>query len=292
VFTSEVLLNITDDIAQQQTVHMTTGAATPEASKRVRENYEQYKYFFRTGPINAHFFSVNMVDFVEAKAADLGWESVAVLVEDYEWTKPVSAVLDEQLGDTGVEIGLSTRYASGTENFSPIYDQVESAGVDAAFIGMAHTGTAAVVQWAKQQRPFDFGGIHVPMQLPSYYEAVSGACNYGVTQNSATPQSEVTEKTVPFAEAYNEAFGSYPVYTGYITFDAINQYASIVEEAGSVAADDVVSGMESSSHLGTAGTIEYYGQEEEYPHDVVYGQDTVYPIYQQWQETTAGASKR
>ena len=143
---------------------MTTGAATPEASKRVRENYEQYKYFFRMEPINAHFLGVNMVDFVEAKAADLGWESVAVLVEDYEWTKPVSAVLDEQLGDTGVEIGLSTRYASGTENFSPIYDQVESAGVDAASSG-----------WRIREPPPSFSGRN--NNGPSTSAASTSRCN-------------------------------------------------------------------------------------------------------------------
>nr|WP_254543596.1 ABC transporter substrate-binding protein [Halomarina sp. BND7] len=284
VFTSEVLLAILDDIASQGTVHMTTGAATPEASKRVHEDYENYKYHFRTGPLNAYQLGVNMVDFLGAKKSDLGWESVAVLVEDYEWTGPVQDALDKKLAETGVEIVMKQRYAAGTKNFSPIYDDVESSGADAAFIAMAHTGTPAVVQWAKQQRPFEFGGIHVPMQLPSYYEAVSGACNYGVTQNSATPQSEVTEKTVPFSNAYNEAFGSYPVYTGYITFDAVKQYAQVVKEAGSVASDAVVSGLEGSSYLGTAGTISYYPKDNEFAHDVIYDEEKVYPVYQQWQD--------
>jgi branched-chain amino acid transport system substrate-binding protein len=284
VFTSEVLLNIMDDIAQRQTLHMTTGAATPEASARVAESYDEYKYHFRTGPINATHLGQNMVDFVEAKSGDLGWESVAVLVEDYAWTEPVSAVLDEKLADTGVDVAMSQRYASGTENFGPIYDEVENSGADAAFIAMAHTGTPALVQWASQQRPFEFGGIHVPMQLPSYYEATDGAANYGVTQNSATPQSEVTDETVPFAENFNEEFGNYPVYTGYISYDAVHQYASVVEEVGSVNADDVVSGLEESSYTGTAGTIEYYGEDEQFAHDVVYEEGKVWPIFMQWQD--------
>ncbi|MWG35974.1 ABC transporter substrate-binding protein [Halomarina oriensis] len=284
IFTSEVLLAVLDDIANQQTVHMTTGAATPEASARVRDDYESYKYHFRTGPLNAYQLGVNMIDFLEAKQSDLGWESVAVLVEDYEWTKPVSQALDDEIDRAGVEVAMQERYASGTENFTPIYDQVESSDADAALIAMAHTGTPAVVQWAKQQRPFEFGGIHVPMQLPSYYEATSGACNFGVTQNSATPQSEVTEKTVPFSEAYNEQYDSYPVYTGYITFDAVKQYADVVQQAGSVEADAVVSGLEESSFLGTAGTIEYYPPDNEFAHDVVYEEGKVDPVFQQWQD--------
>jgi branched-chain amino acid transport system substrate-binding protein len=284
IFTSEVLLSVLDDIAQQQTVHMTSGAATPKASQRVNQNYEKYKYHFRTGPLNAYELGVNMVDFLEAKRSALGWESVAVLVEDYEWTKPVSQALDENLGGTGVEVAMRRRYASGTENFTPIYDEVQSSGADAAFIAMAHTGTAAVLQWAKQQYPFHFGGIHVPMQLPSYYQSTNGACNYGVTQNSATPQSEVTKKTVPFANAYNEAFDSYPVYTGYISFDAVKQYAQVLGEAGTVDPDPVIQGLEGSSYLGTAGTISYYPKDDEFAHDVVYDKEKVYPVYMQWQD--------
>lgn len=284
VFTSEVLLNIMDSIAEQETVHMGSGAATPEATTMVKDDYETYKYFFRTGPVNSHYLGVNMVDFAKSKFDSMGWESVAVLAEDYAWTKPVTKVLTEQLSGTGVDVPVSKRYASGTKDFSPIYDDIESSGADAAFVVMAHTGTAAVVQWAKQQRPFEFGGIHVPMQFPSYYGSVNGACRYALTQNSATPKSKITKKTVPFSESYKEANGKYPVYTGYITFDAIKQYAAAVESAGSRTASDVIPEIESSTFTGTTGTLKYYGKDETYPHDVVYGKDTVWPVWLQWQE--------
>jgi branched-chain amino acid transport system substrate-binding protein len=283
IFTSEVLLAIMDDIAEAQTPHMTTGAASPEASAQVNEDYDQYKYHFRTGPINAHHLGQNLVEFVDGKSSELGWESVAVLVEDYTWTEPVSAVLDEELSNAGVDIAMNNRYASGTEDFNPIYNDVEDSGADAAFIAMAHTGTAAVLQWAQQRRPFDFGGIHVPMQLPSFYQSVEAACAYGVTQNSATPQAEVTDQTVPFANSYQENYGSYPVYTGYISYDAMHQYAEVVADEGDLGADAVVSGLEDSSYTGTVGTIEYYDSDHEFAHDVVYGEDTVWPLYQQWQ---------
>jgi len=287
IFTSEVLLNVMDDIAQQQTVHMTAGAATPDAAEMVADDYEQYKYWFRTGPLNSHYLGTNMVDFAAATFGDLGWDSVYVLAEDYAWTEPVDAVLSETLGDAGVDVAGSERYASGTEDFSAIYDQVEESGADAAYVAMAHTGTPAMVQWIQQQRPFSFGGIHVPMQLPSYYQLTEGACRFGVTQNTATPSTEITDKTVPFAEAYREKVGKYPVYTGYIAFDAVKQYAAAVEQAGSRQADDVVPALEGMTHTGTAGPVNYYGQDDDYPHDVVYdpdGEEGVRPVWLQWQE--------
>jgi len=291
VFTSEVLLNLMDSIASQQKVHMTAGAATPEASTMLKDDYEKYKYWFRTGPVNAHFLGANMVDFAEANFSDMGWDSVYVLTEDYTWTEPVDEVLRNQLADAGVEVAGMKRYAGETSDFSTIYDQVEASGADAAFVAMAHSGSTAIVQYAKQQRPFAFGGIHVPMQLPSYWGLVNGACAFGVTQNTATPQSEITEKTVPYAEAYKGKVGKYPVYTGYIAYDAVMQYAAAAESADSRNPDDVVAELESSSFTGTAGTLRYYGKDEEYPHDIVYdesGENGVRPLWLQWKPNENG----
>ncbi|MFB6166423.1 MAG: ABC transporter substrate-binding protein [Haloarculaceae archaeon] len=284
VFTSEVLLGIMDSIAQAKTVHMTSGAATPEASNMVHDQYDKYKYHFRTGPINGHHLGVNMVDFLDAKSSDLGWDSVAVLVENYKWTEPVQAVLEDTLSSAGVDVTMTKRYASDTDNFSPIYNSVENSGADAAYVAMAHTGTAALKQWASNQRNFEFGGIHVPAQLPSYYDLLGGLPRYTVVQNSATPTTAITDKTKPFASNYKQAYGSYPVYTGYITYDAVKQWASVVKDKGTVNADEIVSGLEESAYTGTAGTISYYGKDKEYAHDVIYDQDKVNPVWHQWQK--------
>lgn len=284
IFTSEVLLAIMDDIARTKTLTMSSGAATPQATRKVDQNYEKYKYFFRTGPYNAHYLGANMVDFGVANFENMGWENIAILVEDYKWTGPITEVFKQQAEKLPANVEMTLRYASGTKNFSPIYDQIENAGVDGAFVAMAHTGTAAVVQWGKQQRPFGFGGIHVPMQLPTYYGAVNGACRFGFTQNVAAPNSKITKKTVPYANAYKKQFGNYPVYTGYITFDAIKQFASVVESKQSVAADKLISGLESGSYTGTTGNVEYYPKDHKYTHDLKYKRKAQAPVYVQWQE--------
>lgn len=293
VFTSEVMINLMSSVAEQQTVHLNAGSATPETTKKVAEDYEKFKYYFRTGPVNSHYLGTNMIDFAEAKFEDMGWDSVAVLAEDFKWTEPISAALEGALSDVGVDVPINKRYASGTSNFSPIYDEVENADVDAVYVVMAHTGTAAVVQWAKEQRPFEFGGIHVPLQFPTYYKATKGAAGYTVTQTTATPTSNLTEKTGPYAEAYKEENGQYPVYTGYSTYDAVKQYAAVVEDVGTTDADEVVSGLEDSSFTGTTtDALEYYGQDHEYPHDVKYGPEKAWPVWLQWQtENDTGKQK-
>jgi branched-chain amino acid transport system substrate-binding protein len=288
VFTSEVLLNLMDDIAQQQKLHLTSGAATTEVSRMIAKNYDKYKYHFRAGPLNDYDLGRNLIDFGKANFQSMGWDSVYGMVEDYAWTEPISKLFRNRLGNTGAKVVGNQRYASGTTNFAPLFDDVQSSGASGMFTAMAHTGTDAVVQWASQKRPFGFAGIHVPMQLPSYYQSVNGACLYGVTQTSATPTSKITKKTQPFVKAYNKKFNGYPVYTGYITYDAIKLYAKMVEQTGTTNPDELIPALEQASFTATTGTLKFYGKNKRFPHDPVYSKDAIYPVFLQWQEGQNG----
>jgi len=289
IFGSEQLLALMPEIASAQTPHLTAGAATPKAPEQVAEDYETNKYWFRVGPVNSVFLGESLVQFAEDRFDSMGWETIAVIAEDFEWTTPITDGIKSELEDrVGVEVTEVRRVASGTQDFTPVYDQLEAAEVDGAFTALAHIGVNALVQWAKQQRPFGFGGIHVPTQLPSFYGATEGAAIATFSQTTATPTSEVTEKTVPYAEAYNESFDKYPVYSGYSAYDAMYMFKQAVEATESVNGDDIVSELEGMSYTGTGGQIEFYGQDGEFPHDVKYGPDLSQGVYFQWQADSEG----
>lgn len=289
IFGSEQLLALMGNIADKQTVHLTAGAATPEAPKRLVDNYDRFKYWFRVGPVNATFLGDSLVEYAKDRFQDMGWERVAFLAEDFKWTEPVTQTIKNRLEDeANVTVTSTRRVAEGTEDFSPIYDQLESENIDGCYTALAHIGSTSLVQWAKQQRPFGYGGIHVPAQLPSYFQATKGAAIATFSQTTATPTSEITDKTVPYAEAYMEANDGYPVYSGYSAYDGVYMLKQAIESAGSVNSDDLVSELESMSYTGTSGTIEFYGQDSDFPHDVKYGPDLAQGVYFQWQTDDQG----
>ena len=298
IFQSEVLMGVIDSMAEQETIHITAGAATTEASRLVNEQYDEYKYHFRSGPVNDFHLGSDLVRFADEYIGSIGWDSVAVLVEDFQWTEPISPILEEGLPDTDVEVVSNTRYASGTEDFTPLYDDAEDAGVDAVYAVMAHTGNEAIAQWSGQERPFGFGGIHVPMQIPAYWDLTDSACEYGVSFTSGLGTTDITERTMPFAEAYDAEYGTEPVYTGYHAYDAVMTFAEAVEALdGSVDQDDLVEQLEGQTTVGTAGPINFYGPDSEYAHDVQYGPMTEggaegqFPVYFQWQDTDGGSQQ-
>ncbi|MFQ3318438.1 MAG: branched-chain amino acid transport system substrate-binding protein [Natronomonas sp.] len=285
IFGSENLLSIMQNIAQAETVHMTAGAATPEAPRIVKDDYETNKHWFRVGPVNSVYLGESEIEFAKDYFEQMGWETVAFIAEDYKWTEPITNTIKSRLEDeVGVEVTEVRRVSEGTEDFTPIYDDLESANVDGAYTALAHIGTTALVQWAKQQRPFGFGGIHVPTQLPSYYEATEGAAISTFSQTTATPTSAVTEKTVPYANAYQEEYGGSPVYTGYSAYDAVYILKEAIESTESVSGSDLIPELEGGSYTGTGGTIEFGGPDSEFPHDVKYGPELSQGVYFQWQQ--------
>lgn len=296
IFGSEQLLAIMPEMAQQQTLHLSTGAATPEAARKVSQDYDQFKYYFRAGPTNSRFLGRSLMEFAEAKFGDMGWDSIGLLIEDYKWTGPVRDYLDENLGNLGVDVSVQKVVPEGTEDFTPIYDDMEAAGVDGCYTVLAHIGTPSLVQWAKQRRSFGYGGIHVAAQLPSYYGLTSGATQYAFSQTTATPTSEVTPKTVPFAEAYHEQFDKYPVYDGYITYDAVRMIRAAIETAESTDGDDLVPVIEDVNQggidfVGAAGNPSFYGKDHEFTHDLRYTDQTD-GLYFQWQDAGDGGSQQ
>jgi branched-chain amino acid transport system substrate-binding protein len=289
IFGSEQLLALMGNIADKETVHLSTGAATPEAPAKLQDDYERFKYWFRAGPVNSTFLGDSLVQYAAERFEEMGWEKVAFVAEDFKWTEPVTQTIEDRLADeAGVEITSVRRVAEGTEDFSPIYDQLESEDIDGCYTALAHIGSTSLVQWAKQKRPFGYGGIHVPTQLPSYFNDTEGAAIATFSQTTATPTSEITEKTVPYADAYREEHDKFPVYSGYSTYDAVYMLKKAIEEAGSVNGDDLVTALEEMSHTGTSGQLEFYGADEEFPHDLKYGPELAQGVYFQWQADSEG----
>ncbi len=293
VSTTEVLVPLMEDIAEQETVHLTAGSATTTASENVGSNYDKYKYHFRVGPVNGTNLAQAQIDFLTQKSADLGWDSIAVLAEDYAWTDGLWAFYQSQFPETDIDVAMWERYPPATDDFSDIYDDVEASGADAVFISTAHTGTAALQDWRPEEREFEFGGIHVPMQLPSYYEATDGACEYAAGYASAVSTAEITDETQPFVSTYQSEYGgTSPVYTGYIAHDAIKVFADAAERGETVDSTDLIEPLEGTSFTGTTGNIEFHGRNGPHPHDVIYGEGNVHPVYFQWQENDDGEGEQ
>lgn len=294
-FASEALIGVIDEVPDHEKLHLVAGASTTEMNEAIKDDYDRHKYMFRVGPFNNPTLGQTVVDFAaEFYQDELGWDRTAVLYEEAEWTGLTVERIEDQLGDHGFEVADSIGYSLGTEDFSPIFDDLQGMDIDGVTTVIAHTGVPAVLQWSGGQYDFGFGGIHVPSQFPFMWQELGEAIQYAWTVNFAAPGANITERTGPFLDAYTEEFGMPPVYTGPLAYDAVHLFAEYAEHVGSADADDMVAAIEGNElDLTTSGyeTFEVHDRDHEFPHDVVYDKDgwmagTSAPIYNQWQDGT------
>jgi branched-chain amino acid transport system substrate-binding protein len=111
IFLGSALIQTLPSISNQQTIHITTASADPRAGKLVSKSndditgeggeteYERFKYHFRAGPLHLLDLADAMLEFIENKKEDYGWERVALMTENVGEFDPYHDRLSNRLSD-------------------------------------------------------------------------------------------------------------------------------------------------------------------------------------------------
>lgn len=306
-------------MSEAQIIHNTTASAEPRAAKLVskqvsvqsdpEEEYEAFKYHFRSGPINTQDLETAFGEFMDLYLDELGWSSVGILIEDGPGSQETVENVRKQTPDR-VDVPYAKAVSALTTSWKPIYDELERKGVDVALVVQVLSGQSSVVQWAAQERPFALGGIHVRAQLPTFFKETGGAAEGVFTMNAVTPQTTNTPHTQEFMKKYRQQFGGVPFFAGPITYDAVKQMAAAIRRKGLHPKDDVdkfVNYWESPEFVFTEGTVipafGFRGPDERFAHDPIWdcmtncdgkleddkpAGPTGVPVWQQWQRGDDG----
>lgn len=281
-FASESTQTILPFTAQEGIPLIVTGSAAPTTvTDFVGSDYERYKNLFRTGPINSIYQARGFAGYADYLSARHGWNTFGFVADRASWTTPFDQRLPSLLEDKGYTVPYTEQISIETDNYSPILNSLVEAEVEGVFRFFAHQTAANMVgEWVQRRLPFGIEGINVWSQMPSWFEQLQGAAIFTSTsQSGAGGVAPVTEKTVPFTEAYREQFGEaenpprgHPMYMGFNTYDAIHFYRQAVESAGTWDydnfLDDIVDAMLSETMVGSTQTIDLMGPDGEFPHDV------------------------
>jgi branched-chain amino acid transport system substrate-binding protein len=301
-FASEVMLGIISRVGNANVPFLDTGSASPNITQNYpAAEYETYKNVFRVGPVNSNFQADLLADYGKFLADTHGWNTFAVVVEDAEWTKPVTQRTPQRLEEKhGLEVPVNNRIAPDTSDFTPILDSIASSGAQGHIKAISHiTGTAMLSTWGANNYSFGEEGINVASMSPQYWGDTNGGCLYETTSESgAAGVAPITDKTVPFAKKYGQQFDSRPtapMYMGFGTYDAMYVYKNAVESASTVNyeenLDSIVAELEKTDFTGTSGQVQFYPKDHKYAHDVKYGSDFVpFPVVQWQKDGGAGSS--
>jgi len=306
LFRSEVVVSIAQQIYRFGVPLLITGATEPAPTNMVAQNYENFKYIFRT-MLNGGFLGVNMLEMASGFLAGellaggvLPNNRVAIVAEDLIWTVPIADLLKAKLPQMGFElIGEPIRIAVGTTDFRPILSQIAKAEAATTLtIFSDPTMVPFVATWAQMQVKTALFGVNAPFNDPGTCRAIGGLAEWLAEMEVTGGRAEILGKTIPFFDAYVAQFTKEPVYTSFVTYDTIYLLADAIARARSTEADAVIAALEETDWAGASGRIQFYtdrtpqGQQElatarainPYvgPHDSKYGLGFIYPVQVQF----------
>ncbi len=257
IFRSEVSM-VVADVAAEHKIPLVVGTAqTPKLSKLVEDDYDKYKYVFRS-TTNATFLGKPLTGFImDYLAPKYGVKKVAFLTEDVLWARGLTAIETKNLEAHGFEVKTWLVPLGVTE--IPEMKQMEEWGADVIFpVFSSDNGYLVTRTYTEQKIDAFLIGVNNPIASPEAWEKTEGRCEYETT-GFASPviKYPVTDQVVPWAEKYTEKYGVEGLNGAADTYEALQVIFQAIEKAGTTDADALVKVMEENEFNVLRGKVKF-----------------------------------
>ncbi len=235
-FSSGIMNAMMETMAETKTVFL-ADASSPGHPKKVAENYDKYKYWFRVSQNNGTTFAwelAEMIDFLRENGVKV--DKVYIIRDEHIWTDAVMANLKPLLEERNVSIVGNKPLPRGFSDYEPLLLDAQEKGADVIIpiLAIVNTGDVLAKQWAELQIPALLAGHDLAAMDPNFYEKTGGAANYEIflADGGALYTSPPTDICAKFVENYKAKYGHYPEsHEAYGAYDAVYIYKQVVEEA-------------------------------------------------------------
>ena len=235
-FSSGVMLSMMETMAETKTIFL-ADSSSPSCSKKVEENYEKYKYWFRITQNNGTTFAwdlAEMIDFLRENGVKV--DKVYIIRDEHIWTDAVMKELRPLLEERNVTIVKDVQIPRGYTEYEQLILEAEDLGADIIMPITAIVGTGDVLakQWATLKPKILLAGRDLAAIDPEFYNKTNGMANYEIfaADGGALVTAPPTEFCREFIEKYREKYGHYPeAHQAYGAYDAVYLYKMVVEQA-------------------------------------------------------------
>jgi len=280
---------VQDIIAEHKKIFLAIGGTSDEMTQRVLDDYDRYKYYFRSS-FNATSIFLGMTDGLLVMRENTGFNKIGYLAEDAGWTQGVIEGLDYVLPENGFDLVYKATFPLGTFDFSSYFAAAEAAGVE-VFVPLITTaaGVPFVKEYYERQSPvFVYGGVIRSVAVPEGWELTDGKCEYiAMSSFPIVAEYPLTSKTLPTLEAYVNRWSESPVMNGALAYDVLRFILhDAIRRAGTIKTEAVIEALEETS-IETSSAENFVFTSS---HDLMMGEnpnnpdaDYVLVMYFQWQ---------
>ena len=283
-YLSEAALALEPWSGRLKTLFITPGAGSDLITEAIAKDYEHNKYTFH-GYLTSSELAAFACDAAKDMLVDgLKMKTAVMMSEDAAWTTPYDAGLVACLPKIGLKVLDNIRFSPDTNDFTPIFNKIEGQKPDVIITGISHVGVQPTVQWKSQQVPIPMFGTANQATNSTFWKDTNGATEGVIYEGVSGPGVAVTEKTLPFVDAFTKKYGNTPSYCGYTAYDDVYIIADAIKRAGSLDSDKLVDAMEKTDTVGTIGRIQFLPKGDPHVHGLKTGKGFITGLMLQWQD--------
>jgi branched-chain amino acid transport system substrate-binding protein len=218
---------------------------TEELTQGVLDNYDRYKYYFRTGAGNETAAVEGVTESMVVCREFTGFNKIAFIYWSgmEEFVSYVTDVLEKQ----GFDVVLSESVAFDTIDYSGCFARAEEAGAEILYpLIYSSGGIPFVKEYSDRQSPMVMWGDIGIGSRNNFLEITEGKCEY--TTNNGYPVVvgyPLTSKTVATKDAYEERWGEEISGNAAAAYDTIRFIlADAINRAGTIETEAVIEALE------------------------------------------------
>ena len=276
------------DVAHQYKKPMILGTAmSPGMEAKVKEDYEKYKYTFRTC-LNAVYLIQYLAQTMQYLNKEFGFDRVFIMNQDVAWARQTGDLMIKNFFEkAGWKIVGRDSYPTGASDFSSSLMKARAGGAQVVLpiFDMPQSGIL-VKQWRSMRVPALMAGFISPLAGPGAWDLfdqqIDGAINC-IFEVGNIPVSTIP-RSVEFYNNYKEKYGV-PIEAGHSpapAYEMVYVLKEAIERAGTIDGDAVVVELEKTDRVGAMGRIRFNEG-----HQVIFGNDpeeTAMAAMMQWQD--------
>jgi branched-chain amino acid transport system substrate-binding protein len=210
-------------------------------TERVLDNYERYKYFFRSGVPNATSAIEGMVDSIVACREHTGYNKIAFVYHDIPRIEEDFFIpITDALVKKGFEVVYETAVQLDSVDFTSYFVRAESSGAEILYpFIFGPAGISFVKEYTERESPMVMWGGVAMGSMNDFWNVTDGKCEYiSLNAYPVVTGYPLTSKTLKTNEYYCERWGqgitpmAASAYDAlrFVLFDAIKQAGTIEPE--------------------------------------------------------------
>jgi branched-chain amino acid transport system substrate-binding protein len=285
---SEAVLAMQDVGMDYKKVMITEGSDVA-LSKRVKEDYDRYKYWFRAYTNNVDSYVVlftTVEQFRDLVKEQLGVDKVkvAIVLDKSSYTDPYLKIAPRIMEEAGCEVVGLWRPSMVAKDMSAELLAIKNKGAHLiwAFVS-GPSGLVLSKQWAEYKIPAALIGCILQGTFSTFMKSTNGKGNY-VSTWTLMARVKIRDKTIPYWDKFGKTYGIFPDFFATYMYDNLYRLKAAIEQAGSLDPDKIVTAFEKLVYVGAAGTYTCMGMDTDTPHDCPVGPKGLMGVAIQWQD--------